>query len=265
MAHDLMDICFMMKDAAFAAGDTLTPGQGAESIADDAAASVLLERWFAAGHDDVVMVRGSMMQIARWHGQQYSIEDFAGNMADYTGPAFFVKGLCGAGAYMRGLTGYCVAVAFVDGGRLSASAVYDPVHVAFFHAADGLGAYRNGARISVSSVSQLPDAAIAIGPSVLKTADMRALRRLVQAAAVSTEQTCNLALCQAACGRYDGVVCIGGDFADVAAGCLIAGQAGAALMTLRGGVLEPKPGTPQGMTAAAPGIASALSAMTAKL
>ena len=225
---------------------------------------VLLDKWFDANGDDIVIVPGKTAQIAKQNGQQYYISDFTGDLALYPGPVFFVCGLCGAAAYMRGLTGFCVAIAFVQDGRLSAAAVYDPIHVAFFHAADTLGAYRNGARMDVSSVAQPANAYVTIDPELLKTADPHAVRHLAQTAALRTEETCSLALCNVACGRADAAVCTGRSFADVAAGCLIAREAGASMMDLRGDAVTLTPGTRQSILTAAPGIALALAAITAR-
>ncbi len=264
MAYDLMSICFTMKDAVFAAGDVLMQEQGSATAAGDAAALVLLDGWFGTTHDELVILQGEAAQIAQQDAQQYRINDFVGNVAKYMGPVFFVCGLCGGVAHMRGLTGFCVAIVFVQNGRLSAAAVYDPVHVAFFHAADGMGAYRNGARIGTSSVTQLADAFVTIDPELLKTADVHALQRLAQATVLRTEDTCALALCHVACGRADAAVCAGHSFAELAAGCLIAREAGASLKDLKGGALALKPGAKQGAAAASLGIALALTAITAR-
>jgi fructose-1,6-bisphosphatase/inositol monophosphatase family enzyme len=98
----------------------------------------------------------------------------------------------------------------------------------------------------------------------MKTADVRALQHLAQTAALRTEETCGIALCHVACGRADAAVCTSRCYAEFAAGCLIAREAGVSLNDLRGGALALRPGAKQGATAAGPGIALALTAITAR-
>ena len=268
MHSDLINICFYMKDAAFAAGDVLNEGFQAVLQKDgrlvgkkssEAAMSVLLDKWFAARDESVAVLFKEMAEpvIARERNGVYTQEDFEGEWTQYEGPCFCISGLDGSLAYERGIRDFDISLAYIENRQVMAGVVFDPVHVELFHAADGMGAYLNGKRISAAGTAYLADAYISAGSRVLRTADEHVLRRLSeQVLCMRTAASCGLELCYAACGRVDASIGFGRHFCDCAAGLLIAKEAGAVLLDKDGCEYTDVPVRDERMNAvaAAPGI-----------
>ena len=269
MADDLKRICFYMKDAMFAAGDVLMQRRGDEKAAmaaGDAAAKALLTRWFAVHEEEVVIAAqdSGAVYVARRHGGSYIVEDTDMDISTFSGVCFVVDGLRGRIAFERGMDRFCSCAAYMRGGKAMAGAVYDPVHVKLYHAAQMLGAYCNGARITVSDADDLINGVVAVDAKTLRTACPDALGRLAQQTKhMCTEEACPLAMCRVASGCIDAAVCAGRRFDGHAAGVLIAAEAGAVVTDRAGGTLLPGTEMLQGIVAAAPGISGALCAVTA--
>lgn len=162
--------------------------------------------------------------------------------------------------FLYGLPSWCVSIAATDRLGSLAGAVYLPVTDEMFVAWRGGGATCNGLPIRASDVGELGLALVATGFGYLaarrrdQAADIAAilpavrdLRRLGSAA---------IDLCYVACGRVDAYYEQWLNPWDVAAGQLIAAEAGAEVLGYAGA-----PGEPDGLLAAAPGIADALHAL----
>jgi myo-inositol-1(or 4)-monophosphatase len=160
--------------------------------------------------------------------------------------------------FVYDLPAWCTSVAVVDRtGHALAGAVYAPVTDEMFAAGRGAGATRNGAPIGASRVTDLAMALVATGfnysteirgPQAAHLARMivhvRDIRRFGSAA---------LDLCMVACGRLDAYFEEHLNSWDIAAGVLIAAEAGARTSDFDGD--EPAPAQ---VVAAAPGIHSEL-------
>jgi myo-inositol-1(or 4)-monophosphatase len=144
----------------------------------------------------------------------------------------------------------------VDGAAVAGVVAAPGLHEVFT-AVRGGGARLNGDPIAVSGATDLASALVGTGfgysarrrgrqaavlPHLLPV--VRDIRRYGVAA---------LDLCWVACGRLDGYFEAGGQPWDVAAGLLIAAEAGAAVSGLDGG-----PVAPESVMVAAPGVAAAL-------
>jgi myo-inositol-1(or 4)-monophosphatase len=155
--------------------------------------------------------------------------------ADHT---WLVDPLDGTTNYAHGFPIFCVSIAYAHRGELTLGAVYDPSRDELFTAERGRGAYLNGRPIHVSEHAELVDALLVtgfpydtegirnnVGLFARFATRAQSLRRLGSAA---------LDLCYVACGRLDGYWETRIGAWDLAAGALIAQEAGARITTLTG-------------------------------
>lgn len=174
-----------------------------------------------------------------------------------SGVRWIVDPLDGTTNYLYGLTGFGVSIAAEHHGVVVAGVVLDVVRAELFAATIGSGATRDGTPIRASAATSLATALIATGFSY------EAARRARQAAVllevlprvrdIRRFGAAAVDLCSVACGRVDGYYERGLAPWDLAAGGLIATEAGAVLTDFDGG-----PATAGAVVAAAPGIATAL-------
>jgi myo-inositol-1(or 4)-monophosphatase len=148
--------------------------------------------------------------------------------------------LDGTTNFAHGYPFVCTSVAVVRGGRSLAGAVYDPIRDELFSAARGHGARRNGRRIRVSRVPRLGDALVVTGfPYDVFKNSRRVVREfeafLPKAQGVRRDGSAALNLCYVACGRFDGFWELKLHPWDVAAGSLIATEAGGRVTDYAGG------------------------------
>ena len=174
-----------------------------------------------------------------------------------SGVRWIVDPLDGTTNFLYGLPGFGVSIAAELDGMVVAGVVLDAVRDELFAATLGGGATRNGSPIHASVATDLSLALIATGFSYDQTRRARQAAVLVEviprirdirrfgAAAVD--------LCSVACGRVDGYYERGLAPWDLAAGALIAAEAGAAVTDFDGGPVQAGP-----VVAAAPAIATAL-------
>lgn len=181
--------------------------------------------------------------------------------------------------YLYDLPGYNISIAALVGEHVVVGVVADPSHGRVYHAVRGGGSFCNGSPLGLvgdrgpsgsrvqdrsSGAPSLETALIATGfaysPAVRArqgrvVADLlprvRDIRRLGAAA---------LDLCHVAAGRVDGYFEVGLAPWDVAAGSLIATEAGAVVEAIRGG-----PPVPRSVVAAHPAIAEDLQALLSEL
>jgi fructose-1,6-bisphosphatase/inositol monophosphatase family enzyme len=177
-----------------------------------------------------------------------------------TGVRWVIDPLDGTTNYLYRHPGFAVSIAAAYGGEVVAGAVLDVVHDELFTATRGGGAHCNGSPIACSTKDDLATALISTGfgydpqrrawqarQLVSLLPRVRDIRRM-GAAAVD--------LCSVACGRVDAYFERGLAEWDLAAGWLIAGEAGALVSAIEGG--PPRAGS---LVAAAPGIFEPLRAL----
>ncbi|HEX9051307.1 MAG TPA: inositol monophosphatase family protein [Anaeromyxobacter sp.] len=176
----------------------------------------------------------------RYPGAAVLAEESGASGAGAGGLRFFVDPLDGTTNYAHGLPHFAVNVAVADARGLAAAATYDPLRDELFTAGRGEGATLGGVRLACSArarlegsllvtgfpydVHQRPDYPLALFGAFLRRA--RAVRRLGSAA---------LDLAYVAAGRFDGFWELGLKPWDVAAGILIAREAGALVTDMWGG------------------------------
>ena len=170
---------------------------------------------------------------------------------------WFVDPLDGTVNYAHHIPIFTVSIAYAAGGRLMLGAVYDPMRDEMFTAERGKGALLNGKPIHVSGATELQKSLLVTGfpydawntkqdnfANFVRFAKMsQGVRRLGSAA---------LDLCYVAAGRFDGFWEISLKPWDVAAGGLIAEEAGAQVTNVDGDSDYISP--PQSVVAAGPGI-----------
>ncbi len=175
------------------------------------------------------------------------------NRTGSSGVRWIIDPIDGTTNFVHDIPGFSISVAAEVDGVVSVGLVRDPVRAETFSALLGQGAERNGATISTSTKTALDQSLIGTGFNY--QADLRAvqaeqllsvlpvvrdIRRLGGAA---------LDLCAVACGRLDGFYEAGLQPWDIAAGGLIATEAGALLTDFAG-----QPATDGRVVCAGPGI-----------
>ena len=174
-----------------------------------------------------------------------------------SGVRWIVDPLDGTTNYLYGLPGFGVSIAAEVAGEVVAGVVADVVRGELFAATLGGGATRDGAPIRPSACAELPVALVATGFSYDAERRRRQAAVLVevlpQIRDIRRFGAAAVDLCSVACGRVDAYYEKGLAPWDLAAGALIAAEAGAVVTSFGGG--PPADGT---VVAAAPAIAEAL-------
>jgi len=133
--------------------------------------------------------------------------------------------------YAHSFPFFCVSIALEWKGRVALGVIYDPMREEMFTAVVAEGAYLNGKRIHVSSVSDLNNSLLATGfPYDLRESKINNIDHFahfaVRAQAIRRCGSAALDLCYVACGRFDGFWEMKLSPWDVAAGALIVQEAG---------------------------------------
>lgn len=139
--------------------------------------------------------------------------------------------------FSRAIPFYCVAIAYVEGGKARAAAIHAPRTGELFVAHEGGGATLNGVRISVSDVSRASEA-FAVTSLAFKAASRKGSRFTALNATVARLRVIGsaaLEICYVACGKFDLFVHEALSPWDIAAAALIAREAGAVVRSLKTG------------------------------
>ena len=151
---------------------------------------------------------------------------------------WIVDPLDGTTNYAHGLRVFAVSVGYERDGRLAAGAVYDPSQDELFQATAGGGATLNGQPIAVSTTDTLVRALLGTGFPYDRDLVPIALRQFaalsMQAQSVRRVGSAALDCCWVAAGRFDGYWENVVKAWDVAAGALIAVEAGATVTDVHG-------------------------------
>jgi myo-inositol-1(or 4)-monophosphatase len=151
---------------------------------------------------------------------------------------WIIDPLDGTTNYAHGLRMFSVSVGYERDGQLAAGAVYDPSQDELFLATAGGGATVNGQPLAVSSTDTLIRALLGTGFPYNPSQRPIALRQFsavsMQAQAVRRVGSAALDCCWVAAGRFDGYWENVVNAWDVAAGALIATEAGATVTDVHG-------------------------------
>jgi len=142
---------------------------------------------------------------------------------------------------------HCVSVALQRNGESVAAAVYAPRLDEMFTAFKGEGSFLNGQRIKASGRLRLKDSLVSVGLACLRAKmERNNLPNLVRVAPKCRDvRRCGSAaldLCYVGAGRYDAYWEMALNLYDVAAGQLVASEAGAVVTDMRGGSMLPEAG-----------------------
>jgi myo-inositol-1(or 4)-monophosphatase len=160
-----------------------------------------------------------------------------------SGVRWLIDPIDGTTNYVYDIPAYSVSIAAEVDGQLRVGVVYDPKNDTLFAASAGAGASRNGLPIRCSTKADLATSLVATGFGYL--AERRRgqaeilLELLPQIRDIRRFGSAALDLCSVACGQVDAYFERGLNPWDLAAGALIAAEAGAAVGDLRGGLPSP--------------------------
>jgi len=157
---------------------------------------------------------------------------------------WLVDPLDGTVNFVHGLPIVSVSVAVYDGAGGLAAAVIDVTRREEFTATRGGGSRCNGDPIAVSATSDFGEAVVGTGFAYDRNEHPEAYLRVVgrvlaEANDIRRLGSAALDLCWVGAGRYDGYWEYGLSSWDLAAGALIASEAGATVTTLSGDPLDP--------------------------
>jgi myo-inositol-1(or 4)-monophosphatase len=159
--------------------------------------------------------------------------------------SWYVDPLDGTVNYSHQIPIYTVSLAFAVRGVVQLGVVYAPALGEIFSAERGKGAWLNGARLRVSTVSDLDYALLVTGfPYDIRTnpTNLEYYRRFALCSqGVRRLGSAALDLGYIAAGRFDGYWEPGINAWDIAAGVLIAEEAGARVTAMDGGPLSYSP------------------------
>lgn len=175
----------------------------------------------------------------RFPGHRIFSEE-SGERSGSADDVWYVDPLDGTLNYSHGLPIFCVSIAYAHAGELQLAAVYDPIANEMYTAERGHGAKLNDAAIHVSKSPELKSSLLVTGfpydawtNPVNNFAEFQRFSMRTQG--VRRLGSAALDLCYVAAGKLDGFWEIRLNAWDVAAGALIAKEAGALVTDVRGG------------------------------
>ena len=152
---------------------------------------------------------------------------------------WIIDPLDGTTNFLHGIPFFCISVALEQKGDLVAGVIYDPLRDELFYAEKGKGAYLNDRRLRVASRQHFADSVIATSlPGIAvdnAAAPMQIVTQLAgKTAAIRDLGSAALHLAYIAAGRLDGYWQNGIQAWDIAAGSIIAREAGAMVSDFKG-------------------------------
>jgi len=179
-------------------------------------------------------------EIQRQHPDHQVLAEESGASSGEDCCLWYVDPLDGTVNYAHGVPFFSVSLAYQEGGEVLIGVVYDPIQNECFCAEKGQGAWLNGKEIQVSAVSELDQSLLVTGfPYDIRTNPENNLdhfnRFSLRTQGVRRLGSAALDLCYVAAGRFDGFWEIRLNPWDVAAGGLIAREAGAIVTDIYGG------------------------------
>jgi myo-inositol-1(or 4)-monophosphatase len=153
--------------------------------------------------------------------------------------AWLIDPLDGTVNYAHGIPNFSVSIAYAHDGAVTLAAVYDPLRDELFTAERGRGAWRNGQPVHASTADELQRSLLVTGfPYVIRTSPHDNLDNFARFSRLSQGVrrlgSAAIDLCYVACGRFDGYWELTINPWDVAAGGLIASEAGACVTAADG-------------------------------
>lgn len=179
-------------------------------------------------------------EIQRRFPQDTVVAEESGGVSGHNGRRWYIDPLDGTVNFAHGLPIFSVAIAYAEGDEIRLGVVYDPMRDECFSAEAGVGAWLNGVPLRVSSTQTLDRSLLVTGfPYDIRTSSSTNLENFARfslnAQAVRRLGSAALDLCYVAAGRFDGYWELSLEAWDIAAGSLIAREAGAVVSDIHGG------------------------------
>ncbi|WP_343562242.1 inositol monophosphatase family protein [Kiloniella sp. b19] len=169
-----------------------------------------------------------------FHGEESGAKE-----GEEKGTRWIVDPLDGTTNFLHGLPHFAVSIALEKDGQIVAGVVYDPMKDEMFYAEKGEGAFLNDRRLRASSRVRLDGTIAATGTPFKGRGDRAPFLHEINAVMANTAGirrwgAAALDLAYVAAGRYDSYWERGLSAWDVAAGVLIAQEAGAVVSDING-------------------------------
>lgn len=153
---------------------------------------------------------------------------------------FVIDPIDGTASFVHGQSTWCVSIGLTRNGNSIAGVVYQPTHDELFYAEEGKGSYVNGIRMEVTGRDNLNECILATGFACLRARwqeenNLKFFSRIVpELSGVRRFGSAALDCCRTARGEVDGYweLCL--QPYDIAAGVVIAREAGAVVSDLFG-------------------------------
>lgn len=222
-----------VEDLACQAGDILRAGFGKQMQVDYKGVIDLVTEMDHRSEDFLVG------EIRRHFPEHQIITEEAGILAGEDSCTWYIDPLDGTVNYAHGIPIYTVSVAYAEHGQVIYGAVVDPMQRECFRAARGEGAWLNDARLHVSKPPDLDHSLLVTGfPYDLRTNPENNLDHYVnfslRSQGVRRLGSAAMDLGYLAAGRVDGFWEVRIKSWDVAAGGLVAEEAGAVVTNIHG-------------------------------
>lgn len=221
LAIEAGELIESMRDSVDLAGDTKSSSVDVVTAADRASEALIVERLAALRPDDGVLG-----------------EEGAG-ITGTSGVRWIIDPIDGTTNYVYSVPSYGVSIAAEIDGELAVGVVYEPVFNRCYSAHVGGGAFKNGNPISVNTDPSVETALVATGFGYLAERRRRQAEVLVdllpRVRDIRRFGSAALDLCYVAEGLVDAYYEVGLHPWDLAAGAVIASEAGATVGDLRGG------------------------------
>jgi len=221
----MMDFLSVAREAAYAAGHVLRENiHGTRQITYKGDINLVTEMDMRSERTIVEILRAAFPD----HG---IIAEEETKIRNDSGYSWIIDPLDGTTNYAHGYPCFSVSIALEYKGAIIVGAVYDPMREELFSAQKGQGAFLNGKPIRVSAADTLIKSLLATGfpydRKVSEKNNMVFFHDLLMASLeVRRDGSAALDLCSVAAGRFDGFWELKLKPWDVAAGSLIAQEAG---------------------------------------
>jgi len=173
-----------------------------------------------------------LAEIRKRFPQHTIFTEESGDLAGDDCCIWYIDPIDGTVNYAHGVPLFAVSIAYAEDGAVRLGVVYDPIADELFSAERGKGAFLNGLPLRVSAAAALDQSLLVTGfPYDIRTNPRNNLelytRLSLKSQGVRRLGTAAIDLCYVAAGRVDGYWEIAIMAYDVAAGGLIAAEAGA--------------------------------------
>lgn len=196
----------------------------------------LLDLVTEVDHQSEAMI---LEELRRRFPDQRVIAEETGGFSGSDGQVWYIDPLDGTVNYAHGIPIFSISIAYAENDRMQLGVVYDPMRDECFSAEKGIGAYLNGEPIHPAAAADLDHSLLVTGfPYDIRSNPNNNLDHYVhlslRSQGVRRLGSAALDLCYVAAGRFDGYWETALKSWDVAAGGLIAEEAGAVVTNMGG-------------------------------